>query len=140
MNREILFKGKRLDNGEWVEGDLLKDYHGNTRILKQIPNEHNDDLITINNEVDKKTVSQYCGLNQNGDRIFENDIIKYSIFDYNDNDTQFKGIVKYNGSRFIITQIPDSLCNGDYGVDLDWMIDQDCEAEVIGNIHNKEIK
>ena len=26
MSREILFKAKRIDNGEWVEGDLVRSY------------------------------------------------------------------------------------------------------------------
>ena len=32
MQREILFRGKRIDNGEWIYGDLFRDKDGNTNI------------------------------------------------------------------------------------------------------------
>ena len=67
--------------------------------------------------------------------VYDGDILNYTVFDMNDNDTQFKGVVKWVGCGFIITQIPDSLSNGEYGLELYWVAQQDCELEVIGNIH-----
>ena len=65
--REILFRGKRLDNGEWVTGDLLHDYNGEPRCISD---------YCGSNPVDPSTVGQYTGLTANGKRIFEGDVIK----------------------------------------------------------------
>jgi uncharacterized phage protein (TIGR01671 family) len=87
----------------------------------------------------RKHEEQYIRLkDKNGKKIFEGDILYYTIFDHNDNDTQFKGVVKWFGAGFIVTQIPDKLCNGDYGLELFWVHNQDCEIEVIGNIHENK--
>lgn len=53
MNREILFRGKRLDNGKWIEGNFIR--RGQTG-LEYIRN--NDSLL----KVDPATVEQFMGL------------------------------------------------------------------------------
>lgn len=78
MSREILFKGKRKDNGEWVEGFYVMystsieypySYTNGKHCIQTVP--HN-----IQYEVDPETVCQYIGLtDKNGKKIWENDIV-----------------------------------------------------------------
>ncbi len=73
--REILFRGKRLDNGEWVEGFLICPLFDKSRAyigtLFSI-DDHDTDVA----EVDPKTVGQFTGLtDRNGARIFEGDFV-----------------------------------------------------------------
>lgn len=71
--REILFRGRRVDNGEWIEGDLLQATAPTSR--KKMTWIFHD--IHGNTPVNPATIGQFTGLHdKNGKRIFEGDIVK----------------------------------------------------------------
>ena len=70
MTREILFKAKRLDNGEWVKGSLISFADGGRSILPSesaVLYKKGESLFSTVNclEVDPSTLCQYTGLNEN---------------------------------------------------------------------------
>ena len=119
--RSITFRGKRADNGEWVEGDLL---HVNNRIL-----------ILAHGcafECNPETVGQYTGLtDKNGKHIFEGDIIfckKHIDGNFVDASIEF-GFVEMKYGAFGLHRK-----QGFYRPFKDWL--EDYELEVIGDIHD----
>ena len=77
MNREILFKAKRIDNGKWVEGyyrripcmGMLEHY-----IMPRNPKNRMEQYA-----IDPDTICQFTGLtDKNGQKIWENDILKFN--------------------------------------------------------------
>jgi hypothetical protein len=68
--REILFRGKRIDNGKWVEGSLWVN-------IDEIYILSAANCVGI--EVDPETVGQYTGMICNCKKIFEGDILESPI-------------------------------------------------------------
>ena len=80
MNREIKFRGKRIDNGEWFFGDLMKLHteieldarYIHSGVNQPVMNDFWEDF----QEVIPESVGQFTGLHdKNGKEIYEGDII-----------------------------------------------------------------
>ncbi|MCL1856995.1 MAG: YopX family protein [Kiritimatiellaeota bacterium] len=71
--REILFRGKRLDNGEWAEGDILT--IGDARFIRgKVPEGAFHHTVRVN----PATIGQFTGLvDRDGLRIFVGDVVGF---------------------------------------------------------------
>ena len=124
--REILFRGKRYDNGNWVEGYLIHDEVCNTHI-PYIGYLFGDDIDVA--EIILGTVGQYTGLtDKNGKKIFEGDVVLYP---WSDQDKPERFTIKFEDGQFVASPIKETE---DY---WDFMVGgYSKEMEVIGNIHD----
>ena len=121
--REILFRGKKNNSGEWVYGNLFNPDKSDTP-TQICMGTH---IVRICYEIDPKTVGQYTGLtDKNSKKIFEGDIIKCKVHEMNGYRVR-RGIVEYHGVGFIMNLEPNSWYD-QKNIPLD--------CEVIGNIYD----
>ena len=129
--REILFRGKRIDNGEWIEGIPVKTHIGTFIVFEENPhycNQYGYMEICELAMVDPASVGQYTGLIANGKKIFEGDILRFGYTGKN------RGV---DGVAAVIFE------DGEFGVKWGWHSEfvaltgfANTSIEIIGNIHD----
>ncbi|EAC3408818.1 TPA: YopX family protein [Listeria monocytogenes] len=132
--REIEFRGKRIDNGEWVYGNLMQFEDSATFIFAD--ERKGASTLTyahfiINNmhAIDEKTIGQYTGLkDKNGNKIFEGDIVRNINGEYS-----YIGIVNKDRYTFYIKGVAPKD-NYDFA-DVSDTVTGKSSLIVIGNIH-----
>lgn len=129
MEKEILFKGKRIDNGEWVYGAYLPLEGNEGRIATSCLEGDDENLLTVcAYPVDVETVCQYTGIeDKNGIRIFVDDICKY----YNSYDGNGMGIIGEDTVEWVSGEI----CKNHDITPLVYL-KHSKEWEVIGNVND----
>lgn len=121
MEREILFRGKRIYNGEWAYGHFCEfpcDDGTDIPSILRIENKENDRIV-MQYPIISETLGRFTGLtDRNGGKIFEGDILEALSGN--------RGYVVFRNGAFM------KSCNSE---DMPFLIAADVNA-VIGNIHD----
>lgn len=120
MNREIEFRGKRFDNGQWAYGNLIIDDSGNSEIIDYENNRE------IRYDVRGETIGQFTGkYDKNQRNVYEGDIVLQQGY----NGRKEKMVVRFEYGAFIV-----GYHSGSSTRKKPMLISDKCE--VIGNIHD----
>ena len=123
MQREILFRGKRVDNCQWIYGDLLTSNGTECEISDW------NEVDYSRHDVDQETVGQFTGMtDKNGTKIFEGDIVNHTR-------RTSKGIESANAEVYFDTEM---LEFGLKYLNELFHCQFNNEFEVIGNIHENK--
>lgn len=128
--REILFRGKRVDNGEWIEGYFAK---SGDRTFIIVDNDFAVGYVKMK-EVVSETVRQYTGLtDKKGKKIFEGDIVK-------EPDVIHEGRIQIKGDISQIMNLYGCLCVVKNNHVKNFLGNGFHKVEVIGNIYDNLVK
>lgn len=122
--REILFRGKRQDNGEWIYGYYTTDQHGNHFIVDNSADSTEKTYPFF--KIFSESVGQYTGMEDSeGNKVFENDILK----DFRNRTNERFIQISYFKDAF-----EGKLCDGSF-LDICWLrnIIGYLDAIVVGN-------
>ncbi len=131
--REVIFRGKRTDNGEWETGSLviIRDGCSDKEVFIA------DKMTGYHTPVISETVGQYTGAktysNQDDElhKIFENDLCYVTEFDREGNDEQHLCQVEFDCGTFYFTDVNSDWCRAFYEIE-----DIESDVEIIGNIYD----
>lgn len=147
--RTIKFKGKRRDNGEWVEGSLIRSTDGikeRAYIVDNFSSMNDYSIIGV----DPRSVCQFTGFtDKNGKEIYEGDVLRsdtypfscieddvydnyYGTIGWDEEDASFY-IMAVKNPTSSVRGISDGICDT---ITQKIMLD----FEVVGSVHDKEWK